>query len=85
MRRAAPLERHQTRGTILVPRPDQTFELTHPDPEAFRALLLAQSMLGGKPNHMRTIPLLNTHQQKPLGHAPLPPERARKGDILTLR
>jgi hypothetical protein len=80
-----PLARYQTSRTIPLPRPDQTFELTQTDPKTFGTLLLAQMMFNSLPNHMRTIPLLTTHQQKPLGHAPLPRERARKGDILTLR
>ncbi len=50
-----------------------------PIPRTFGTLLLAQMVLDRLPNHMRTLPLLTAHQQKPPGHAPLPHSRARKG------
>jgi hypothetical protein len=79
IRKQSALPRHQPRVTFLLPRSNQTLELANTDPESFRPLALAKTMLQGLTHNMHALPLRSTHQKIPVGHMPLIRARCREG------
>ena len=71
------LTRHQTPRSTLLPGTDQTLELADTNTKTAGALPLAQTLLHGLTNHVRSLEFHNTHRQKPRDHAPLHDESAR--------